>query len=413
LIAGVPGTEPAGSPQTLSDKAMIPSHSVSVLQNLIQDARKALERGDEAGTVTVLTALHQVAEEGIPGFQVATPASQLLNEAISLLDQAISKPDPATDLAGDLKLYPALGLLYSKLLDIREFFLALANGDLSEELRIKGYLAGTLKALQANLRHLTWQTQRIASGDFSQRVDFMGEFSDAFNSMVIRLDECQKEIQEKQAELICINEELRAEIDLRKKTEESLRQSEELYHQLAIIDPLTGIFNRRQFYQLAMKELDRICRYFHPITVIMFDLDHFKRINDTYGHAAGDQVLQAFAGLVRTSLRTVDIFARYGGEEFILLMPETDLEAGVAIAERLRRKVARTSLPIGQNCIKITFSAGASALDPSMQPISPQPETLDQFIAQADKALYEAKRTGRNRVNFFSPITQVLRETRR
>jgi len=333
---------------------------------------------------------------GLPGMATAF---QLLQEAINFLEQAISAPAPTTDLPANLKPYPALNDLYAKLLELREFSLALAQGDLSRELRLKGYLAGALKSFQANLRHLTWQTQMIASGDFSQRVDFMGEFSNAFNSMVIQLDESLKQIKEKEAALTRINGELRQEIELRKTTEESLRQSEELYRQLAITDPLTGIFNRRHFYQLANSELQRTCRYCRPLAVMMIDIDYFKRVNDTYGHGIGDQVLQTLASLVREALRTIDIFARYGGEEFIVLLPETDLRAVRPIAERLCRKIAETPLPIEPNHIHITISVGGSAFDPSAQ-LSPSSTTgtLDKLIDLADKALYEAKRAGRNRV---------------
>lgn len=326
-------------------------------------------------------------------------ASQLLQEAINFLEQVIIDPAPAADLPAKLKPYPALNELYANLLELRQFFLAVVQGDLSRDLRMKGYLAGALKSLQANLRHLTWQTKMIASGDFSQRVDFMGEFSDAFNAMVIQLDESLQQIKEKEAALTGINKELRQEIELRKTTEESLRRSEELYRQLAITDPLTGIFNRRHFYQLANSELQRTCRYCRPLAVIMIDIDYFKRVNDTYGHAAGDQVLQALAGLVHEGLRAVDIFARYGGEEFIVLLPETDLRAVRLIAERLCRKVAETPLPIEPNHINITISIGAIAFAPSAQPFpSSKKETLDQLIDLADKALYEAKKAGRNRV---------------
>jgi diguanylate cyclase (GGDEF)-like protein len=326
-------------------------------------------------------------------------ASQLLQEVINFLEQAISAPAPAADLPANLKPYPALNDLYANLLELRQFFLALVQGDLSREVRIKGYLSGALKSLQANLRHLTWQTQMIASGDFSQRVDFMGEFSEAFNAMVIQLDESLQRIKAKEAELTGINKELRHEIELRTMTEESLRRSEELYRELAITDPLTGIFNRRHFYQLAESELQRSCRYCRPLAVLMIDIDYFKRVNDTYGHGIGDQVLQALAGLVREALRAVDIFARYGGEEFIALLPETGLGAVRPIAERLCRKIAETPLPIELNPINITISVGASAFDPSAQ-LSPSSKkgTLDQLIDLADKALYEAKKAGRNRV---------------
>jgi len=204
-------------------------------------------------------------------------------------------------------------------------------------------------------------------------------------------------IKARDAELTRINRELEAEVQLRKKTEESLRQSEELYRQLSITDPLTGIFNRRHFYQMANLELQRTCRYGHPLAVIMFDLDYFKRINDIYGHAVGDKVLQAVAHLVRKFVRVVDIFARYGGEEFILLLPETDRQAVSLTAERLRRQIASQPLNLEESLIKVTISLGAYAFDPTSLVHPPTPETLDLLINLADKALFEAKRTGRNR----------------
>ncbi len=314
-----------------------------------------------------------------------------MQETINFLQQAISAPAPAADLPANLKPYPALSDFYATLLELRQFFLALVQGDLSREIRIRGFLSGALKSLQANLRHLTWQTQMIATGDFSQRVDFMGEFSEAFNTMVIQLDESLQQIKAKEAELTRINGEL--------------RQSEERYRQLAITDPLTGIFNRRHFYQIAESELQRTCRYGHPLAVIMIDIDYFKRVNDTYGHAIGDQVLQALASLVRGTLRAIDIFARYGGEEFIVLLPETNLLAARTIAERLCRKIAETTVPIEPNYINITISLGACVFDPTTQLVpSSKTETLDKFIALADKALYEAKEAGRNRVCMSNPV---------
>jgi diguanylate cyclase (GGDEF)-like protein len=331
------------------------------------------------------------------GVPVRLSASQLMQETINFLQQAINAPAPTADLPANLKPYPALSDFYATLLELRQFFLALVQGDLSKEIRIKGYLSGALKSLQANLRHLTWQTQMIASGDFSQRVDFMGEFSEAYNTMVTQLDESLQQIKAKEAELTRINGEL--------------RQNEERYRQLAITDPLTGIFNRRHFYQLAESELQRACRYGHPLAVIMLDIDYFKRINDTYGHATGDQVLQALANLVRGTLRAIDIFARYGGEEFIVLLPETDLMAVRTIAERLCRKIGETPLPIEPNYINITISLGASVFNPSAQLVpSPKTGTLDQLIDLADKALYEAKKTGRNRVCLSHPVPIIGRE---
>jgi diguanylate cyclase (GGDEF)-like protein len=376
---------------------MIPNPILSVLQDLLQDTLQALKKGHEVDIVRTLTALHREVKEGIPGLPLAPASAPLLTKVIGCLEQAISNPSPPTDLPAELQSYPALVDLYATLLELRNFFLALVAGDLSRELRLKGYMAGVFKSFQANLRHLTWQTQMIASGDFSQRVDFMGEFATAFNSMVIRLDESQRQLKEKEAELTRINLDLRQEVELRKKTEKSLRHSKKLYRQLAITDPLTGIFNRRHFFNLAKLELQRTCRYGHPLGVIMMDIDNFKRVNDCCGHAIGDQVLQNVAGSVRQCLRAGDIFARYGGEEFILLVPETDLQAVTALAERLRRQIAGTPLAINQSRLEITISAGVTVFVPSVQS-PPIPRTLDALINLADKALYEAKEGGRNRV---------------
>ena len=370
----------------------------SQLQEIIQDALKAMKRGQDADLVKTLAMLRHCLEGVIPNLPVPPDYSQLVHEAFKSLDQVINAPSPPPNVPSNLKPYPELQDFYARLLKLRQFLLALVTGDLSQELRLKGYLAGALKSMQANLRHLTWQTQMIASGDFSQRVDFLGVFSEAFNTMVAQLDESMQALKAKDAELTRINMELRAEVELRKKTEESLRRSEELYRQLSITDPLTGIFNRRHFYELAISELQRAQRYGHLLALIMLDLDHFKRVNDIYGHAVGDKVLQAVTDAVRKVLRVVDIFARYGGEEFIVLLPQTTSQGVRHTAERLRCEIADQPLHLEQNRIEITISLGATAFDPSAIPLPPTAETLDLLIKLADQALYEAKRGGRNRV---------------
>ena len=332
------------------------------------------------------------------------PTAALLDEAAAALAQVVAAPNPPAALPDPLQGCAALRRLYADLLLLRAFLLALVKGDLSQELHLRGFLAGTLKALQANLRHLTWQTQMIAAGDFTQRVDFMGDFSAAFNAMVVQLDDNRRQLQEKQAALARLNEELRAEIERRKQTEAALRQSEASYRQLAISDPLTGAHNRRHFFQRAQEELYRAGRYQRPVALIIFDLDFFKQVNDTYGHAAGDRVLQTVAALVRGSIRAADIFARYGGEEFILLLPEAGLEAGLETAERLRRTIAAAPVSHPPDVIPITISAGVAALPAPGQPVPWPPETLDRLINQADQALYAAKNAGRNRVQAFPAL---------
>ena len=159
--------------------------------------------------------------------------------------------------------------------------------------------------------------------------------------------------------------------------------------QFAFTDELTGLYNRRHFIKMAEGEVDRAIRYKHSLAYIMFDLDRFKQVNDTYGHPAGDQVLKTVASLVRQELRDIDLLGRYGGEEFVILLPETNLRGAREVAERLRKQVARTQITIAQGKISITISLGVSI-------VSPECNSLTQLIEASDKALYAAKEGGRN-----------------
>ncbi|HPH96535.1 MAG TPA: histidine kinase N-terminal 7TM domain-containing protein [Anaerolineaceae bacterium] len=166
--------------------------------------------------------------------------------------------------------------------------------------------------------------------------------------------------------------------------------------QLAITDPLTGLYNRRYFSQRAQEELERSARLRHPLSLLMLDLDHFKRVNDTHGHSTGDQVLAHFAGILQTMTRGTDITARFGGEEFIVLLPETGPQEACATAERIRHAVETTPCPCGQLNIPITTSIGLATAPAGQRP------SLENLSQQADLALYAAKHSGRNRVAAFS-----------
>lgn len=161
---------------------------------------------------------------------------------------------------------------------------------------------------------------------------------------------------------------------------------------LATIDPLTGLYNRRAFFELAQREFDRSGRYAHPLSVVMLDIDQFKRVNDTYGHRVGDQVLQTVAHQCRATLRTLDIIGRYGGEEIIMLLPETDQPGGYQVTERLRQTLAQTVIATPDGDVWITVSLGVATI------VTTGMVTLEGLIDQADKALYRAKQAGRNRV---------------
>lgn len=164
---------------------------------------------------------------------------------------------------------------------------------------------------------------------------------------------------------------------------------EEIYR-MAIIDGLTQIYNKRYFMEFLEREMARCQRYQRPLTLIMFDLDHFKRINDEHGHLAGDYVLKRLAGLVSEGIRKEECFARYGGEEFAIVLPDTDAERGATFAEKIRAKIEATHFEFEGNTIPVTLSMGVAELR--------EKDIAESFIKRADDKLYEAKQTGRNRV---------------
>ena len=171
--------------------------------------------------------------------------------------------------------------------------------------------------------------------------------------------------------------------------------NKELLEQLANTDGLTKINNRRRFMELSQQEVNRYSRYGGTLSLLIIDIDHFKRVNDTYGHDMGDKVLKEFAQLILNSIRDTDIFGRIGGEEFALLMPETAREGAISTAERLRQKISEEiAIPHTLGTIRVTVSIGVSSL-------SNGPSNLEDLIKKADLALYQAKGDGRNCVRYL------------
>jgi len=171
-----------------------------------------------------------------------------------------------------------------------------------------------------------------------------------------------------------------------------LRNANDKLEKLAFRDGLTNLYNHRYFQEILAKELARVERYGHPIALLLFDIDHFKKVNDTYGHPAGDQVLINMARAITKAIRPSDIIARYGGEEFAVILPETDFSGMKVFAERLRRCVAALSTEVEDNSIKVTISCGGAHFSPG-ETVSP-----NILINTADRALYMSKENGRNKV---------------
>ncbi|MEF3191910.1 MAG: diguanylate cyclase [Campylobacterales bacterium] len=167
----------------------------------------------------------------------------------------------------------------------------------------------------------------------------------------------------------------------------TLEQERRKYEKQATIDALTGIYNRLKFNEILTQEISRFERYGHPLALIMFDIDHFKAINDTLGHQQGDRILVELATLIAKNLRETDLFARWGGEEFMILAVETSPEGAVTIAQKLRDLVRSHDFGIGH---ALTCSFGVTAIATN--------DTFDDLIRRADDALYLAKERGRDRV---------------
>ena len=164
---------------------------------------------------------------------------------------------------------------------------------------------------------------------------------------------------------------------------------------LATTDSLTGVGNRAEFCRRAETELERLRRYQGSCSLLMLDLDDFKKVNDRYGHGVGDQVLIAAVTTIRNCLRKIDVVGRYGGEEFVILLPETDLPEARIVAERIRRTIEIMTVSAGDRTVSITTSCGVTLLGVT------EDATITQALDEADQALYRAKHEGRNRTVLF------------
>ncbi len=173
--------------------------------------------------------------------------------------------------------------------------------------------------------------------------------------------------------------------------------------ELTIMDELTELFNFRYFRNKLSDELRRADRYRQRFSILMMDLDHFKKINDVYGHQTGNIVLRELSGIIKQCVRDVDIVARYGGEEFVVILPQTGDNDAMIIAERIRSTVQNSffSNAQGQRDIQMTISIGVASYPDGVK-------TLEQLIEKADKALYEAKSNGRNRVQYANTMKTKL-----
>jgi diguanylate cyclase len=241
------------------------------------------------------------------------------------------------------------------------------------------------------LSELANAASKMKNGDLNVRAkqravnDEISLLSTTFNEMADAIQERERALHEQAGGL---------EKAINERTAE-LQEQARVLEEMAITDPLTHAYNRRQFYKLAEIEMKRAEKNKQPLSVIVMDADNFKRINDRYGHQAGDQALVKLTEICQGVIRDTDLFARYGGEEFVVLMPNTDIHSAKQIAERIRQEIEEAKIETGTRKIQFTISLGVSTF------FDHQDLTFDSLLTQADRALYVSKNMGRNRVTHW------------
>lgn len=259
------------------------------------------------------------------------------------------------------------------------------------------------KQLSNPLRKLMEVSREMASGENNIRIevnstDEIGQLGLAFNEMTEAIQTRERSLQDLAASLEQKVEERTEELRLRSEElhqrSEELRERNEELLQMAISDPLTKIYNRRFFFELAEKEFERSKRYNHQLSLILVDVDRFKKSNDTYGHLVGDEILKNLARFLVSNVRGNDVVARYGGEEFVILMPEIGAKEAAMTAERLREEIAKNTMVVGR-FIQVTVSFGVAGWEEQ------ENTDLESLLYRADQALYRSKGLGRNRVTIW------------
>lgn len=259
--------------------------------------------------------------------------------------------------------------------------LAITFGSLALAALLSAFIAASVTR---PISHISQVVARIEHGDVGARTE-------AARAGV--LAPLAAGINEMAARVALTEDQLRLQITI---ATEELRRQKEAAERAARIDTLTGVANRRAFSEIAEAEVQRALRYGTPLSLVLVDLDHFKLVNDSYGHQTGDAVLASFAHTVTSVVREVDIVGRWGGEEFVVLLPGTGSAEAVQAAERMRQAVAECRLKSQGRQITYTASFGVAEFNPTEL-------SFQGFVARADAALYRAKDRGRNRVELASP----------
>jgi len=232
--------------------------------------------------------------------------------------------------------------------------------------------------------------------------DEFGDLAREFNAISNRLNEANSRLRSK---VVSADEQLRATNEKLLQQSSELQRVNEEFKRLSITDVLTGLFNRRYFESMIEAEVSASARYGNPNSLLLLDVDHFKKINDTYGHSAGDIVLKEIAQHLKGKMRTSDTLCRVGGEEFVVFCKNADRDDALSIAEKLRQAILESKFKIGGETLGVTVSVGVATI-----PDVYRTSTAKDFYRCADIALYQSKGAGRNRVTHYSHCAEISRQ---
>lgn len=339
---------------------------------------------------TWLTEPHKIAEIGIKGFDPKADETKGIKFYTLSDDQAYLANyvyDASYDF-GLLSLQPKSEIdeQVASLLLVSKVMLATA---LIAILLISFWL---YRKLVLPMGRFVQHTIEISEGDMEAPDIDVGNRQDEIGILAKHFNIMHHTIKRQIAELNAHREMLEQEVQERTKELEEANKKLDL---ISRTDELTGLPNRRDMLRTIDNEIQRVTRSKKPFCFIFIDIDHFKNVNDTYGHACGDEVLKHVSATIRNLLRKYDVLARYGGEEFLTLLPETDLEGAKIVAERFRKTIEDTTVIFGKLSIKVTITLGVARYDHALG--------ADKSIQMADRALYEGKETGRNKVIVWNP----------
>ncbi len=339
--------ESQGVDRTFEEGAAGP-FALAAERELVRSAQEEWKRGRTLGE-TILA---------VPRPAVDAATMQRLDRLDAHINRALDRLDQVhtlarREMAGQLA--RARGIRRTALLGIATFFVV----GLGATILVGRALA---RSILLPLRMLEEGAVRFGAGDLSYRVplttqDELGQLGHSFNAMADKLASSQAALED-----------------------------------LSIHDGLTGLYNFREFHRRLTEEAERSRRYGRPFSLLMLDIDHFKAVNDTCGHLAGDEALRQFAALIRREVRPVDQVARYGGEEFVIVLPETTGPGALVVAERMRDIISGSEITVApERVVILTVSIGIASFPEDA-------ESEERLIGAADQALYAAKQTGRNRV---------------